>query len=268
MEVEPFEGAETMGRILLLQIKGRQRKMPPGGADLALSVSSSFLSYAERFVSPIILVACPLLENTPATRFAWIQEYVRVRLTLDVPGWRSRSTVTVRLPGTNQMPGAKGRLRYIANYPKRLESWGHLARVQNNIRLAARLARNSITAGGSPSAVHRRALRRLLVEALLLPGLFTDAQNALALLTRQEAIKPGLAAARLLVAGAPYNNAAIAALGWNFVQPAGYAVTGNPELDLVARIEAVGEQLSSYLSVATDTQEKQNLWQSLGIHEW
>lgn len=268
MEIEPFKGGETMGRLLLLQIKGRKQTMPSAQNELSITVETSALRYAERFVSPFILVVCPLLENPPATRFVWIQEYLRVRLPLYAPGWRSRRWVTIRLPADNQMPGADRRLQYAANYPKRLESWGHLARLQNEIRRKARESRNLITAGGSPSIADRRALRRVLLDAARLPGLFIDQQNDLAQMSRQEAIEPGLRAARLLVIGPPYSNAAIAALGWNYVQPAGYVTSGNPEQDLTHRIELAGEQLSSYLSLATDIQMKQTRWVQFGVHEW
>jgi hypothetical protein len=267
-EVEPFEQGETMGRVLLLQIKGRRRSMPAAPAELGLSVATSFLTYAERFVSPFILVACPLLDTPPRTRFVWLQEYVRVRLPLDSPGWRSQASVTVHLPLSNEMPGAAARLKYVANYPQRLKSWGQLAQIQNTMRRGARIARNQIAQGTSPSSNDRKVFRRLLVEALRLPGLFLDKQNVLAQVTRAEAIRPGLRAGRLLLAGPPYSPNAIANLDWNTVGPAGYAPTGSSELDLLLRLEAVGEQLSSYLALATDTQEKQTAWAQLQVHEW
>jgi len=267
-EVEPFEQGETMGRILLLQIKGRKQRMPPAVTELGITVYTSFLKYAERFVSPFILLVCPLLTTPPQTRFIWVQEYVRVRLALDSPAWRSNTRVRVRLPGTNQMDGAADRLRFIANYPQRLESWGHLARIEHDLRLTARIARIAIINGVSPSPAQRRQFRSLLVTALRLPGIFTDKQNVLARVALAEAIAPGLRAARILISGAPYNAVAVANLGWNHVQAAGYAPTGNLEVDLVLRLEAVGEQLSSYLSLATDTQQKQSTWAQFGFHEW
>ncbi len=267
-EVEPFEQGETLGRVLLLQIKGRRQQMPALASELPIAVRTSFLGYAERFISPFILVVCPLMNTPPRSRFIWIQEYVRVRLPLDIPGWRSRAQVTLRLPGSNEMPGAAARLRYVANYPQRLESWGHLAQLQNDLRRAARIARNLIANGGSPSLADRKVFRRLLVAAFLLPGLFVDQQNVLAQVTRDEALRPGLRAARMLIAGPPYSQVSIGNLGWNHIGPVGYAQTGNLELDLVLRLEAVGEQLSSYLAVATDSQEKQSVWTQQGFHEW
>ena len=269
MELEPFAGGDTLGRILLLQIKGRKIRMPSVNAELGLSISTSFIRYAERFVSPMVLVACPLTGKVPKTRFIWVQEYTRVRLPLDYPaGWRRKRTVTVKLPGVNQMPGARERLRYIANYPQRLESWGHLARLQNDLRLKARGGRLTVTAGGHPSAADFQEIRKLIRDAHRLPGLFLDKQNLLAQVTRNEAVRPALRAIRLLIGGAPYNAAAVGALDWGLVQPKGYAQTGNLEEDLLLRIEASGEQLSAYLSAATDVTLRQIAWQQMNSFEW
>jgi hypothetical protein len=129
MELEPFEEGDTQGRLLLLQIKGRRGLTFAPGEEVGLSLESNALQYAERFVSPIVVCLCPIDFEPTICRFIWLQEYIRVRLADEQPDWRAQRTVRVRLPSDNQMPGAQNRLEYIANYPRRLESWGHLARL-------------------------------------------------------------------------------------------------------------------------------------------
>ena len=260
MEVEPFEDGETLGRILLLQIKGTRKSVPVDNVATLAGFKTSTIRYAERFVSPIVVTFCPVNADPPTCRFIWLQKYARVALSVEVPNWRTQGTVTLRFPVENRLPDAWQRLRYIANHPARLESWGSLARIQNDVRL--------LGFGMDPANIDLAtvaAIRNQYHEAQQLPGLFDDDQNGLAQVCHEEAIVPCLTGCGMLMTGPPYDHDGVAGLRWDVVhepQPV------DDEQALVSRIRWGAEQLSAYLAVASDVKTAQGAWQQHGVHDF
>lgn len=255
MEWEPFENGNSTGRLLLLQIKGRITDIRDG-VDVGFNLPVSTLKYAERFTSPIVLMACPVARAQATCRYAWLQEYIRVRLDFEAANWRTRQSVSVYLPPQNQLPGAVAadRLRYIANYPLRLENWGRLTLIQHEVR---RLAITMLRAGAKNDAAVTQ-IRNHLVQARDLPGLSSDPRNWQAAISRDEAIIPGIQACDLLLAGPPYPMAAVQGLAWQFT---GQACPPVALQALLTRLERSGEQLSSYLANVMDPLTSRSIWQ-------
>jgi Domain of unknown function (DUF4365) len=255
MEWEPFENGNSTGRLLLLQIKGKLANIQDG-VDVGFNLRVPGLKYAELFTSPIVLMACPVSRKHASCRFVWLQEYIRVRLDFENSNWRSRKSVSVYLPRLNQLPGAdaEDRLRYMADYPRRLESWGHLTLIQHDVRRLAipmwRLqAKNDAVVG---------QIRTLLTDAQDLPGLSKDPRNWQAQICRDQAIHPGVAACDLLLMGPPYPRAGVEALGW---ESTGQTCPIDNLDALLTRLERSGEQLSSYLANVMDAATSRGIWQ-------
>src|SRR5450759_4264299 len=242
MEWDPFEKGNSLGRILLLQLKGRQTDIKDN-VVVGFNVKTATLKYAARFISPIVLMVCPVMRAQAACRFVWLQEYIRVRLNFETSDWRRRNSVTVYLPTANRLPGveAQRRLRHIADHPQRLMSFGKLSLIQNEVRREARTMRSAAVKDDT----RVRRIRRHLIEARRLPGLSREKRNVLAQVSREEAINPGIAACDLLLAGPPYRPNAVQALNW---QPTGQLCPANGLDALLVRLERAGDQMSSYLA--------------------
>jgi len=162
--VECFDNGEPTGLHLLLQIKGTDETPSDNtSSGPAYDFAVTHLLRAARFVTPCLLVWCPVLARPPRFWYVWLQEYARVVLDFDQPGWRQQGTVRIHIPHDNMVaqhvPEQFARLRHIANHPRRLEQFGQLSRLTHDVPFL----------GCDP-----QRLRALFQEALQLDSIYGD----------------------------------------------------------------------------------------------
>lgn len=132
--VECFDDGEPTGAYLLFQLKGTDVAPPEQNTkSISFDAKVKHLRRAERFVTPIILVWCPVQAEPQRFWFLWLQDYIRVVLNNSKPKWREQGTIRLFIPNDNVVSSADefalARLRHIANHPRRLEQFGQLARL-------------------------------------------------------------------------------------------------------------------------------------------
>jgi hypothetical protein len=233
MQVEVFSEGRPTGGLLLLQIKGTQATAPPEDQSLAYDVPVRMVRYARLFAVPVMLVVCHV-RATPATcHFLWIQEYVRVVLSNENREWeQNRSTVRVKIPCSNQLPGCEGRLRFAAGYPERLRCMGQLARIQHELSSGGATPADSIG---------------LLEEALAQPAIVEDADWSWGREVLRPRLEHGLQAARSLA------------------QRKGSA---EEEWELESRIRSAAAMMSAAVAVFNDHRLSYATWMTHGDHSF
>lgn len=132
--VECFDAGEPSGAYLLFQLKGTDNLPPaPDAKSIAFDLEVKRLRRAERFITPLLLIWCPVQAEHRVFWFLWLQEYIRVVLNNEKPKWREQETVRLHIPVENLVSTANEqslrRLRHTANHPRRLEQFGQLARI-------------------------------------------------------------------------------------------------------------------------------------------
>ena len=89
MIIELFESGKATGSYLLFQIKGTQAEVKTEESELTFDLPIQTLKYSEMFVTPVLLVICPVNADPPFFYYLWLQEYIRVILDHDKPKCRS-----------------------------------------------------------------------------------------------------------------------------------------------------------------------------------
>lgn len=129
MMIEIFSNGVATGRNLLLQIKGTTEDVSKKNR-ICYDVPVKTLKYSEMFLTPVLLVICPVNDIQCEFYYLWLQEYIKVVLDHDNPNWRlNRTTVRVQIPKRNFMPGDEDKLNFIAGFPKRIFEWCQFARI-------------------------------------------------------------------------------------------------------------------------------------------
>lgn len=120
---ERFEDERATSELIVAQIKTTEK--PIGGRrEIPFSLDTKTLLYAEMFAVPFLLFYCSV-SDPRACYFVWLQEYIRIRLNYEKPGWRDQKTNTIYIPGTNRLGDdeAMRHLRFIAQLSQLKESW-------------------------------------------------------------------------------------------------------------------------------------------------
>jgi hypothetical protein len=121
MEIELFEKGNPTGQILLLQIKGTAKAIFSHNSKyFSFPLETKTIKYAERFVTPFLLIVCPVNEKPIKAYYLWLQDYIRTCLDIDKKKWRNQKKVTLHIPLNNTMPNNENHLSYISLFPKRL----------------------------------------------------------------------------------------------------------------------------------------------------
>ena len=133
LHIELFDKGNATGLNLLLQIKGTSKNIREA-SDISFDVPVTTLKYSELFVAPVLLAFCPVYEEPAIFYFLWLQEYIRVVLDFENPQWRNNtSTVRVKIPTNNKIPGNERKIKYIASFSNRLFGLTVFARLLDEI---------------------------------------------------------------------------------------------------------------------------------------
>lgn len=122
---ERFEDERATSELIVAQIKTIEK--PIGGRrEIPFSLDTKTLLYAEMFAVPFLLFYCSVSDSR-ACYFVWLQEYIRIRLNYEKPGWRNQGTNTIYIPNANALGDDKAmkHLCFIASFPKFKESWAN-----------------------------------------------------------------------------------------------------------------------------------------------
>jgi len=133
--IEIFDNGCATGKTLSLQIKGTREKINNLIRELKFDIPVRTLKYSEMFISPVILVVCPVDEKNNKFYYLWLQEYIGVVLNNDNPEWRkNRCSVRASIPIENCMPGDENKLEFVSNYPRRIFEWCQFARICEDMK--------------------------------------------------------------------------------------------------------------------------------------
>jgi hypothetical protein len=265
LEVELFDSGDATGTFLLFQVKGTTADLGDSGAEIPFDLEVKTLKYAELFVAPFVLALSPVNVDPPRFFFLWLQEYVRVVLDADNPGWRdNKRSVRVKIPRRNLMPGTESRMAFIANFPRRLAGWAQVGRIQHGLRWAGQWAANADDEAGAAEA--QRYLD-LMDEARALPGLFDDPDWWWGEAILRGAIDPGRRAAQLLLRGGPFTMEDVTDLA-----PVGFVGEEQPPdlpwITIRVQLERSAQELSSGLAAGNDYRLKRELWKVRREHDF
>lgn len=137
MQVELFEAGKPTGKLLFMQIKGYKGTVNDEDEYHVYDLKTTTLKYSELFAVPFLLVLCPVHQKPTRFYYLWLQEYISVVLDYDNPTWReNKTTVRVKIPTRNKMPGNTERLQYVAGYPQRMRILTKLVHLQNELDFA------------------------------------------------------------------------------------------------------------------------------------
>ena len=201
--VECFDEGEPTGAYLLFQLKGTDHLPPEQDVkSISFDAEVKHLRRAERFVTPILLIWCPVQAEPRRFWFLWLQEYIRVVLNNSKPEWREQGTIRLFIPNTNVISlkdeAGLSRLRHIANHPRRLEQFGQLARLTHEAPFVwddpARLA-------------------LLFEEVLKLDAIFGDSDWTWSKYQRQ-VVEKGLLSCEIALQGIDPTDDQLRATGW------------------------------------------------------
>lgn len=189
MAIEIFDQGRATGKMLLLQIKGTERDIE-ALESIDFDVPVNTLKYSELFIVPFLLIVCPVNSTQPRFFYIWLQEYIKVVLNFENPGWReNQNTVRVHIPTTNHMPGDENRLSFLACFPSRLFGLAYMARIIDEI--------NHELDGEPLSDAYKFAYQKL-VELTSIAGLFDNPTWEKAEFYKNQYLLPAITAAELL----------------------------------------------------------------------
>ena len=119
---ERFEEGYAASEYLLLQIKGSAAKKIKH--PIKFSLKTSELILAEMFSDPVLLVY-NFNNFQGECYYVWLQEYIRVKLNYDTPGWRNQKKNTIYFPDENVLDFSKRKeeLLYISKYSRNERAW-------------------------------------------------------------------------------------------------------------------------------------------------
>lgn len=264
MIVEPFESGDPTGTFLLLQIKGIQKTLECPSSGLRFDVPVQNLRYSELFIAPVLLAVCQVHVDPPAFFYLWLQEYIRIVLDCDKPGWRrNRRTVCVKIPVENRMPGGEERLRHIAKYPRRLFDWVQVARIQHELQYMIQPDTDLTDWTNIEKAV------MLLEEVRDLRGTFGDRTWAWARSMREDFLEPAIRVGRILSRGRPYTSRDVQSVRGRLAMSDG-VIEDQDETEVLLRhqLACAVMQLGSFLATANDHELSRTLWAIRGDHDF
>lgn len=270
MTVELFESGRATGRFLLFQIKGKA-KIDRNAKSLNFDMPVNTLCHSELFIVPLLLVICPVNSRKPIFYYLWLQEYIKIVLDHKKPSWRqNKTTVRVKIPLENRMPGNEGKLSFIANFPRRLHDYGQIGRIQHELIWVVDWLKMPHT-----EKLDREGLQkalRLLKEVQDLPGIFGDMNWHWAQGMRRLFVKPGIEATKLLLRGGPYSKKEVESM--NLSSKISKSVTKEIldqetlEFLIESQLWSSAQQISTALSTGNDYNLKRSVWQHTGDHDF
>jgi hypothetical protein len=254
MIVELFEDGLPLGRTLLFQIKGTEKPIDVGTV-IPFDLPVNCLKYAELFVSPVLLIICPVSATPACFYYVWLQEYARIVLSVENPDWRlNKSTVRIHVPVSNKMPDDRGKLLFIANFPQRLFDWGQVGRIQHELQRVSAFLDDE-----EPSVDELNKYVALMEDLRGLSGIFGDrhwkwAQNILL-----DVIEPTIAATRLHLRNPNWNISEMSIAIGRQIPPLRIPV---PEMRggfLTELLASTAQRLSAYLAIGNDYRLKRDV---------
>lgn len=134
MIIEIFKDGCATGSQLSLQIKGTKTPIF-AGENVLFDMPVNTLKYSEMFITPVLLALCPVDNCANGFYYLWLQEYIKIVLDQDSPNWRNnKTTVRVRIPSGNYMPGDETKLAFISDFPKRIFDWCQYAKICEDMK--------------------------------------------------------------------------------------------------------------------------------------
>lgn len=264
--VECFDAGEPSGLYLLLQVKGTDGQGPnDDSASIPFDIAVKRLLRAERFLTPCLLVWCPVNLKPRRFWYVWIQEYVRVVLDVDHPGWRDQETVRIHIPADNTIDEGSDvhlrRLRHIANHPRRVDQFGQLARLTHEAPFL----------WDDPAT-----LKPLFEEALRLDAIYGDPDWRWGRLQRG-IVEKGLLACDIALGGFDPNDQQLRDIGWALNEgphmpvgpPSVGELTTDKRWDMTAyAAQHCAQLLSNAVAVYFDYRLRNTVWKTLSEHEF
>lgn len=264
--VECFDAGEPSGLHLLLQVKGTDDPAPEdAGKSIPFDITVKRLARAERFVTPCLLVWCPVTVKPRRVWYVWIQEYVRVILDIDHPTWRQQETIRVHIPTDNVLDETSDahlpRLRHIANHPRRVDQFGQLARLTHGAPFL-----------GDDSA----KLKPLFEEALRLDAIYGDPAWQWSQLQRS-VVEKGLLACEIALGGIDPSDEQLREIGWVLSAdaqvpngpPSIHELTVEQRWDMLAHAaQHCAQLLSNAVAVYFDYRLRNTMWKAVAEHEF
>ncbi len=266
--VECFDNGEPSGAQLLLQVKGTDDDAPAMDAkSVAFDMKVKSLKRAERYITPLLLVWCPVRAAVQRFWFLWLQEYIRVVLNNAVPRWREQETIRLHIPIQNVVASTEvrslRRLRYIAGHPARVEQFGQLARITHEAPFV----------WDDP-----KKLAPLFKEALKLSAIYGDPNWYWGRLQRG-VMEKGLLACEIALRGIDPTDDELRQVGWILTEGTELATpTGPPDVKnlswedrwnfLAHAAQHCARLLSNTVAVYFDDRLRHTLWTSDGDHDF
>jgi hypothetical protein len=134
MEIELFFGKNPSGQILILQIKGTEKEISFVNDLTYFDIPTKTLIYSEHFVTPFLLVICPVNNDKPTFYYLWLQDYINTVLNIENPNWRlNKFNIRIFIPKDNKMPGNEQHLAFISHFPQRLYGVCEVSRILHNL---------------------------------------------------------------------------------------------------------------------------------------
>ncbi len=253
MTLECFTDGDSTGSILLLQVKGADAIGPSlDDPHITFDMSIKALRRVERFVTPVLLVWCPIRASSKAFWYIWLQDYIQIELEARNPTWREqRSTVRVRIPAGQKIDENSERefwqLRHIADYPKRLAQFGQLSRIAHEVQWVHNSADQTI---------------ELLREALSLDAIFGDADWNFGQMYR-EYIERGIYIAETYLSGRSPTSADYERVG--IVRANEIALSASESRDIwLLHLSHHTDLLSTACAMFFDLKMKRGVWANSG----
>jgi hypothetical protein len=253
--------------VLFLQIKGTDKDIKTENDAIVFDVPVQNLKYASLFSAPILLALCPVKAIEPVFYFLWLQEYIRVVLQSTHADWRlNKTSVRVRIPASNKMPGSEDLLSFMANFPRRQEDWGQVARIVHELNSA-------IFWTNATNMVPREDFGKgllILRDAEGLSGLLGDPKWRWGGLVRK-VLLDAMRACAIAYRGPPYTSADLSAIGTSgtFKEEAGTLHDQQlAEFLIRSTAQASVTKLSAMLATGNDYRMKYAAWQAHGDHDF
>ena len=245
--------------------------MPKDVDGLRFDAPVRLLRYAEMFVTPVLLVVCPVENQPTAWWYLWLQEYIRVVLDFDNLDWRdNRESVRVAIPGSNSMPGQEGHLSFIARHPKRLRAWAQVARIHHELKYCI---------PGSDPQINRDGLAKARTLLRDLDSVWASLETPdweWARSMRDRTVNPALRAGDLLLRGGPFVPDDLN--GLDVVNSAGIPLEGEVDdeearqellrFEIAAQLMRSVQSMSAALASANDVGLTRTLWEESGEHDF
>ncbi|QDT42546.1 hypothetical protein Pan241w_26310 [Gimesia alba] len=270
MTIEIFKEGCSTGNQLELQIKGTEKLIDDKEDVYDFDMPVKSLRYIENHHYPVLLVICPVNRPTPMFYYVWLQDYIQVVLEKENPEWRlNRSTVRIKVPIQNSMPGNEKHLSYIANHLRRVSDWKRLGAILHEFKQV--FWSNDV---GDWSKAEIAEAKRLLEKALELDAIFGDPPYAPGQLQKIITIDPAIKAAELLLRGGPFTVEEVRSVGTELTDDALRLMNDETvELDIAEMsikfvLSHTENRLSSALSTANDNSLKYLVWKQRGEHDF